>query len=100
MSGERCGYTVIDSDGDEQPCDRPAVGWRWYQDCGHEDTLDVACSWHANKAGETFAAINALVAKYRAVSPSASQQMYVRDIEIALGMDLPPVTDRDGRTEW
>lgn len=48
----------------------------------------------------TLAPIHALVAKYRQVSPSPSQQMYVRDVEIALGMDLPAVTDRDGRSNW
>lgn len=25
---ERCGYTVIDKHGEEQPCDRPATGWQ------------------------------------------------------------------------
>jgi hypothetical protein len=48
----RCGFTVIDSEGNEQPCDRPATGWRWYQDCDHEDMLDVACSLHANEGGQ------------------------------------------------
>jgi hypothetical protein len=48
----RCGYTVVDRDGIEQPCDRPATGWRWYQDVEHEDMLDVACDWHANIGGQ------------------------------------------------
>lgn len=58
MSGQRCGYTIVDRDGDEQPCDLPAGQWRWYQDCGHEDLLDVACEHHANKAGEIIATAN------------------------------------------
>lgn len=46
-----CGYAVVDIDGNEEPCDRPAPYWRWYQDCGHEDTLEPACDWHANEGG-------------------------------------------------
>ncbi len=45
-------------------------------------------------------AVLAIVQRYRLVSPSADAVCYVRDIEIALGMDLPPVRDRDGRTDW
>lgn len=30
----------------------------------------------------------------------SAERCGLRDIEIALGMDLPPVTDRDGRTDW
>lgn len=48
MSDVHCGYTVLDGDGNEQPCDRPATGWRWYQDCGHEDIIDPACDRHEN----------------------------------------------------
>ena len=52
MTGERCGHTIIDADGEEQPCDRPATSWRWYQDQrDHEDLLDVACSLHENEGG-------------------------------------------------
>lgn len=46
-----CGYPVIDSDGEEQPCGRPATGWRWYQGVEHGDLLTVACSWHENEGG-------------------------------------------------
>lgn len=63
---ERCGYTVVDGDGEEQPCDRPATGWRWYQDCGHEDTLDVACELHANEGGRRLAAVERERAELRA----------------------------------
>ena len=47
-----CGYTLVDKDGEEYPCDRPATGWRWYQDVEHEDSLDVACDYHANEGGQ------------------------------------------------
>ena len=50
-----CGYTIIDSDGDEQPCDRPATGWRWYQGHDHEDMLDEACERHENEGGRRMA---------------------------------------------
>lgn len=46
-----CGYAVTDKDGYQQPCDRPATGWRWYQDVEHEDTLEAACDWHENEGG-------------------------------------------------
>lgn len=53
----RCGYTVVDADGEQQPCDEPATGWRWYQDVGeHEDLLDVACEGHSNEGGRRIAA--------------------------------------------
>ena len=49
----RCGYQIIDRDGDEAPCDEPATGWRWYQDVGeHEDLIDVACEFHRNEGGD------------------------------------------------
>lgn len=51
LAEARCGYAVVDADGEEQPCDRLATGWRWYQDCGHEDMLDVACDLHENEGG-------------------------------------------------
>ncbi len=47
-----------------------------------------------------LAAVHAVVERYRLVSDSADAVCYVRDIERALGMDLPPVRDRDGRTDW
>ena len=46
-------------DGEEEPCDHPATGWRWYQDVAdhaHEDTLDVACDLHRNEGGRLIAA--------------------------------------------
>lgn len=52
LDERRCGYTVTDRDFIEQPCNRPATGWRWYQDCDHEDALDVACDFHANEGGQ------------------------------------------------
>lgn len=65
MSERVCGYAVIDVDGTEEPCDRPAPYWRWYQDCEHEDMLDVACDWHANEGGRRMAAVQALVDEWQ-----------------------------------
>lgn len=62
---ERCGYAVIDENGDEQPCDRPAAGWRWYQDCSHEDCLEAACSIHENVGGNRLHAAEAEVTRLR-----------------------------------
>lgn len=57
---ERCGYAILDADGIEEPCDRPATGWRWYQDVGdHEDLLDLACDHHQNEGGRRMARIAA-----------------------------------------
>jgi hypothetical protein len=66
---ERCGYAVVDKDGDEQPCDRPATGWRWYQDVGeHEDLMDAACDWHENEGGRRIHEAEAAVARVRALA--------------------------------
>lgn len=51
-----CGYTLVDKDGEQYPCDRPARRWRWYQDVEHEDMIDEACETHANAAGGEIAA--------------------------------------------
>jgi hypothetical protein len=68
MTGpERCGHTVVDGEGIEQPCDRPATGWRWYQDVEHEDCLEPACEWHANEGGRRMHAAEAKVAGVEAV---------------------------------
>lgn len=53
----RCGYAIVDRDGIEEPCDRPATGWRWYQDVDHEDALDVACAIHENEGGRRMASL-------------------------------------------
>lgn len=64
---DRCGYSMTDLDGNEEPCDRPARGWRWYQDVGeHEDLLDVACDWHANEGGRRIREAEAQVARVEA----------------------------------
>lgn len=63
----RCGHTVLDEDGIEEPCDRPATGWRWYQDVEHEDALDVACEWHANEGGRRLHEAEAEAATLREV---------------------------------
>lgn len=66
---ERCGYAVTDSDGEQQPCDRPATDWRWYQDVGeHEDLLDAACDWHANEGGRRIHEAEAALARVRALA--------------------------------
>ncbi len=57
MSCDLCGYTVVDRDGTEGPCDLPATGWRWYQDVEHEDTLDAACDLHSNEGGRRIKAL-------------------------------------------
>jgi Ni,Fe-hydrogenase I small subunit len=46
----RCGFTIV-VDGEEEPCDREATGWRWYQGHDHEDMLDDACWEHENVGG-------------------------------------------------
>ena len=61
MSADLCGYTVVDRDGIEGPCDLPATGWRWYQDVEHEDTLDAACDLHSNEGGRRIKALEDLV---------------------------------------
>lgn len=74
MSGdvERCGYSVTDLEGDEQPCDRVATGWRWYQDTGeHEDLLDRACDWHANEGGRRLHAAEGALRRVEALAESA-----------------------------
>jgi|GEM_PF-5688907 len=45
-----CGHTVVRK-GHEEPCGRPSVGWRWYQDVEHEDCLGQACARHENVGG-------------------------------------------------
>ena len=64
---ERCGYAVTDAEGIEQPCDRPATGWRWYQDVGHQDCLLPACDWHANYGGDRMHAAEAELSRLRGV---------------------------------
>lgn len=51
MKPRLCGYTLVDSEGEEYPCNRPVTGWRWYQDVPHEDCLDMACDYHENEGG-------------------------------------------------
>jgi hypothetical protein len=83
---DRCGYAVTDRDGNEEPCDRPATGWRWYQDVGeHEDLLDVACDLHANEGGRrihaaeaALARVLALVRKWESTPGNASDFDYGR----------------------
>ena len=60
-----CGYAVTSRDGEEEPCGKPAVGWRWYQDCEHEDILDAACFIHENEGGAIMAALAAEVERLR-----------------------------------
>jgi hypothetical protein len=65
---ERCGYAVTDSEGIEGPCDRPVVGWRWYQDCGHEDTLEAACVFHENEGGNRMHGLASRLAAVEALA--------------------------------
>ena len=66
MSADLCGYTVVDHDGIEGPCDLPATGWRWYQDVEHEDALDAACDLHSNEGGRRIKALEAEVERLHA----------------------------------
>lgn len=62
VSKDGCWYTLYEPDGSYYPCDRPAVGYRWYQDVGeHEDLLDVACEIHRNAGGDRMAELMAEV---------------------------------------
>lgn len=62
VSKDGCGYNLYEPDGSDYPCDRPAVGYRWYQDVGeHEDLLDVACEIHRNAGGDRMAELMAEV---------------------------------------
>ena len=62
----RCGFTTLALDGTEEPCDRPAPSWRWYQGHEHEDCLDRACVVHENPGGIRMAALVAEVRALRA----------------------------------
>lgn len=62
-----CGYTVLDTDGIEEPCGAVATGWRWYQDVEHEDSLDVACDLHANEGGRRLHEAEQQVARVEAL---------------------------------
>ena len=83
-----CGYAVVNNDGNEEPCNRPAAGWRWYQDCDHEDALDVACSIHANEGGRRIAEAEAKVARVEALLHVVENRMMAtalpREIRAAL----------------
>lgn len=50
---KQCGHVVIDRDGDEGPCERPASGWRWYAEGEgeHGPLLEAACPFHSNEGG-------------------------------------------------
>jgi len=79
METKTCGYTVHDRDGEEQPCDRPATGWRWYQGHDHEDALDVACELHENEGGRRIHAVEAERDQWRA----KFEQLAKRNLEMA-----------------
>lgn len=51
MRDPACGYTLVDDNNEEYPCDAPAPSWRWYQDVEHEDCLSPACERHENAGG-------------------------------------------------
>lgn len=65
---ELCGYALVDRDGEEYPCDRPATGWRWYQDVPHDDALSPACDLHANEGGRRIHDAEATVARVLALA--------------------------------
>ena len=47
-----------------------------------------------------LAAVHALIARYRQVSDSPTQAIYLRDLERIFDPSLPPVVDADGRSKW
>lgn len=74
MSTQLCEHTIIDRDGHEQPCDQPATGWRWYQDCAHEDMLAPACDVHANEGGRRIAQAEAAVDRMTNLASDESER--------------------------
>ncbi len=76
---EFCGHTIV-RDGIEEPCDRPAFGWRWYQDVPHEDCLEPACTIHENVGGNRLHRAESEVARVRELVTAWSQEGLGRTI--------------------
>lgn len=78
----RCGFTVATADGDEQPCDHLAFGWRWYQDVrDHGDCLEPACSVHMNEGGQRLHAAESEVQQLRASDATLEVIHLRREVE-------------------
>jgi hypothetical protein len=91
---DRCGHTVVDGEGIEQPCDRAATGWRWYQDVEHEDCLEPACDRHANEGGRRMHAAEAALARVEAEVHHAADNGHILDRDcqgVAPGERVPAV---------
>jgi hypothetical protein len=86
MTEQRCCY-IIDGEGMEQPCDRPATGWRWYQDVEHEDCLAVACSFHSNEGGRRMHEMDVELRSLRGVVQAVESPEAIEAAAIALYED-------------
>jgi chromosome condensin MukBEF ATPase and DNA-binding subunit MukB len=82
----RCGYTLVDNDGEQYPCDRPATGWRWYQDVEHEDALDEACELHSNEGGRRIHDAETELDRLRA--EIADRDAEAADISRSMGVSM------------
>ena len=99
-----CGYAVTDSNGEQAPCDRPAHGWRWYQDVEHEDMIDIACVWHENVGGAIIAGLvgrlEAVTAERDALAAAVARVRALHKLDHYLGEpgdeDCPHDEDYDG----
>lgn len=67
MNDNLCPATVVDRDGYEQPCDREATGWCWYEGDAHEPLLYPACRVHENEGGRRMAEAEQAIARVREV---------------------------------
>ena len=91
-----CGYSIAyGPDWHEEPCDRPAPSWRWYQDVEHEDCLERACLLHENRGGVRMAKMrSALLAvldlrdEIRERSPESIRSHLMDDIHSMIGIHL------------
>jgi hypothetical protein len=101
---DRCGYALEDKDGEQYPCDRPATGWRWYQDVGdHEDLLDVACDHHANEGGRLIAQLKADLERARTIAVALEQQVALVATTVAIWqdeLDTGKIRDPNARFCW
>lgn len=69
-----CGYTLVDGEGEEYPCDRLATSWRWYQDVPHEDVLTEACVIHENEGGRRMHEAETIVDQVRVMHDDTIDQ--------------------------
>ncbi|MGC4151517.1 MAG: hypothetical protein QM628_00365 [Propionicimonas sp.] len=79
---ETCGHTVIDRHGVEQPCERPAPSWRWYQDVEHEDMLTPACIVHENLGGMLMADARDRLTRAHQIALDLADTLERHDVDI------------------